>query len=331
MLEYIDSSCTVKQRTILIGMEKSMETISPKTYAEILETINEGIRMLDKQWNIIYANQALCTLLGYDRNELIGMSVFDLYPEKDRNKVKNLYADRMKGQSSRYESTFITKTGQSLHVEVAATPIFNDQGEFKGSFTIVHDITERKQFEAGLRKLSITDSLSGLFNHRHFHMVLADELSRARRYKRHLSLICFDLDHFKQFNDCLGHLEGDNIIRLVGQNLSVIMRSTDRSFRYGGDEFMILLPETTISNAYVSAEKLRKHFNANWPFTEVCWKSNLNQVTLSLGVAEADSQDKTDTLIKRADLAMYEAKRAGGNRTVAAAFTIGTANGLNFS
>ena len=429
-----------------------MKNISPDTCLDILETINEGIRILDERGIIIYANQALCKLLGFNEDELIGKSVFDLYPEKDRQKAEKLLAERKAGRDSRYETCFITKTGQELIVEVSAVPILDEKGEFKASFTIIHDITgrkqlekeivgerdflnnlislcpdsiigvskegkiiifnqaaekltlykaedvigkmnvadiyqslekarsvkkkiyspeyggqgrlqdfeaeivtrtgnkvpirlsatllhkdgreignvgffhdisDRKEFEARLRDLSIRDSLSGLFNHRHFHSILAEELTRTLRYKRPLSLICFDLDNFKHYNDKLGHLEGDNIIRLVGQYLKEIMRSTDRAFRYGGDEFMLLLPETNIENAHFTAEKFRKHFNSNWPYEAICKKYGLKPVTLSLGVAEANAQDGSETLIKRSDLAMYEAKRAGGNRTVEAGPQIG--------
>jgi len=429
-----------------------MKSISPDTFLDILETINEGIRILDDQGTIIYANQALSELFGYSKDELIGKSVFDLYPEKDRRKAEGLLAERKSGRHSRYETCFINKAGRELITEVSAVPIFDEKGEFNASFTIIRDITERKQlekevvdekdflnnlislspdgvigvneqgkismfnqasekltlykaedvigkmnvadiyeslekarfikknmyspehggpgklqdfeteivtragnkvpirlsatllhkdgqeignvgffqdisdrkqFEARLHDLSIRDSLSGLFNHRHFHSVLAEELTRTHRYQRPLSLICFDLDNFKQYNDKLGHLEGDNIIRLVGQYLKEIMRSTDRTFRYGGDEFMILLPETIIANAHFTAEKVRTHFNSSFPYEAACKKYDLKPVTLSLGVAEVNSEDGPETLIKRADLAMYEAKRAGGNRTVEAGPKIG--------
>ncbi|MBU0987098.1 MAG: diguanylate cyclase [Proteobacteria bacterium] len=429
-----------------------MKNISNEACMDILGTINEGIRILDNNGIIIYANQALCTLLGYKKDELIGKSVFDLYPENDKNRLDELLADRKAGKSSRYEACFLTKTGRKLFTEVSAVPIFDDQGQFSASFTIIHDITAqkqlekklveekdflnglialcpdgiigvnqegkiiifnraaeqltlhkaedvtgkmsvvniyeslakarlvkkniyspeyggegrledfeveivtrkgekipirlsatllykdgheignvgffhditpRKQLEARLRELSIRDGLSGLFNHRHFYTVLAEELIRSQRYARPLSLICLDIDNFKQFNDNLGHLEGDNIIRLVGNNLVEIMRSTDRAFRYGGDEFMILLPETTAKKARFSAEKIRKHFNSTWPFETICKKLNIEQVSLSLGVAEANPHDVPNNLIQRADLAMYEAKRAGGNRTVEAGPTIG--------
>lgn len=424
-----------------------MKRVSFETHLNILETLNEGIRILDDQGVIVYANQTLCTLLGYDKDELIGKSVFDLYPENEWHQIHELLAQHKAGQSSQYETRFVLKTGHELIAEVSAAPVLDEKGQFKGSFTIINDITDRKQLEkqiseekdflnklislcpdgiigvnrqgkiiifnraaeeltlhkaenvigqmnvadiyesleqarsikknmyapedggpgrlqdfeteivthaggkvpirlsatlihrdgqeignvgffhdisdriqleAKLRDLSVRDSLTGLFNQRHFHSVLAEEFARAHRYERPLSLICFDLDNFKQYNDTLGHLEGDNILRLVGEYLREIIRKTDRAFRYGGDEFMILLPETAIADAYVAAEKVRKHFNSSWPYEAACKKYGLAPVTLSIGVAEVNPKDEPETLVKRTDLAMYEAKRSGGDCTVEA-------------
>ncbi len=178
--------------------------------------------------------------------------------------------------------------------------------------------------EGRLRELSITDSLSGLFNQRYFYSILAGEMVGSRKKQHPLSLICFDIDNFKCCNDKLGHLEGDNVIRMVGQILRDTLRHKDMAFRYGGDEFMILLPETDLSNACFSAERIRKAFNSHWSFGSVCDENTFSeQVTLSLGVAQFNHEEVTDTFIKRADLAMYEAKRAGGNQTVEAGIQIG--------
>ncbi|MCP3955194.1 MAG: GGDEF domain-containing protein, partial [Desulfobacterales bacterium] len=172
------------------------------------------------------------------------------------------------------------------------------------------------EIEEKLRHLSITDSLTELNNQRYFHVSIARELERAKRYGRPLSLICIDIDHFKQCNDILGHVEGDNVLRLLGKLLPQNLRQTDLSFRYGGDEFFVLLPETTLDNASLIANKIRQLFNAQWPYEVEYSGIKVDPATLSIGVTLANLTENPERLIKRADLAMYSAKREGGNRVV---------------
>jgi diguanylate cyclase (GGDEF)-like protein/PAS domain S-box-containing protein len=294
---------------------------------KLISLCPDGIIGVNQHGKIIIFNQAAEKLTLYKAEDVVGeMNVADIYEslEKARFVKKNIYSQEHGGQGrlQDFEIEIIASDGNKIPVRLSATMIHKD-GQEIGSVGFFHDISDRKQLEARLHDLSIRDSLSGLFNQRHFHSVLVEELTRTHRYKRPLSLICFDLDNFKKYNDKLGHLEGDSVIRLVGQYLKESVRGTDRAFRYGGDEFMILLPEIVIADALFVAEKFRKSFNSSWPYAAVCKKYDLDPVTLSLGVAEANAEDDPKTLIKRADLAMYEAKRSGGNRTVEATPKIG--------
>jgi diguanylate cyclase (GGDEF)-like protein len=160
------------------------------------------------------------------------------------------------------------------------------------------------------QQLSITDGLTGLFNHRHFHEQLELEVNRAQRYDLNLSLIMIDLDHFKKFNDSYGHLEGDTLLRKIAQILKSSLRETDFVARYGGEEFAVILPETNKAGASFAAERVRKTINEQ-TFGEVGAK-----MTISLGVASYpdDACLRTD-LIKKADEALYRAKKEGRNRT----------------
>jgi len=158
--------------------------------------------------------------------------------------------------------------------------------------------------------LSITDGLTGLYNHRHFHEQLEVEVNRAQRYDLNLSLIMIDLDHFKKFNDSYGHLEGDTLLRKIAQILKSSLRETDYVARYGGEEFAVILPETNKAGASFAAERVRKTISEQ-TFGEVGEK-----MTISLGVASYpdDACLRTD-LIKKADEALYRAKKEGRNRT----------------
>lgn len=156
-----------------------------------------------------------------------------------------------------------------------------------------------------LEELSITDDLTGIYNRRHFYEKLSEMTARAKRYKHHVSLLMFDVDHFKSYNDTHGHLAGNRILERVGRIVSEEIREkVDWGFRYGGDEFTVILPETSKKNAVVVAERIRKAFE----------KCKFDETTLSIGTAQYDLKSDLDILIKHADEAMYKAKNQGGNR-----------------
>lgn len=155
---------------------------------------------------------------------------------------------------------------------------------------------------------ALTDGLTGLYNHRHFHKILEQEIARCSRQATVLSLIMMDLDHFKAYNDTFGHLEGDKILRGMGECLTSTSRSGDTAFRYGGEEFAVILPGTSLENAFKAAERIREA-------TEHKLNSEGMSVTVSLGIASwpADGVTKED-VIACADAALYLAKQMGRNR-----------------
>lgn len=163
-----------------------------------------------------------------------------------------------------------------------------------------------------LQVLSVTDQLTGLYNRRHIEQTIRDEISRSTRYQVPLSLILFDIDHFKKVNDTFGHDVGDNVLRSVAEVLKENTRKSDMAGRWGGEEFLVLLPQTGAELSKKAAEKLRialeeKHVQ------------QVGRVTASFGVAKFLAGDDVDTFIKRADLALYDAKRNGRNQVVASA------------
>jgi len=163
-----------------------------------------------------------------------------------------------------------------------------------------------------LKNLACRDGLTGLYNHRYFQDVLYHEVFRADRNDENFSLMFFDLDHFKQFNDTNGHLEGDKLLQILGLILKKAVRRSDVVARYGGEEFVIILPSTSKKNAYIVAEKLRRYIE-EYPF-EGRESQPKGKVTVSIGIATFpdDGTDRTE-LIHRADKAMYRAKEGGRN------------------
>ena len=176
-------------------------------------------------------------------------------------------------------------------------------------------IAQRRQMEERLRELTITDDLTRLYNMRHFYFQVHLEMDRAVRYGHALSLLLLDVDRFKAYNDTYGHLEGDQILIKLGEVIRECLRKSDTAYRYGGDEFMVLLPETRASEALKVAERIRVRFvSANsYPLHD-----GSTHATLSVGIAECRQGEKLSEFIRRADQTMYVAKRGGGNQSLVA-------------
>jgi diguanylate cyclase (GGDEF)-like protein len=174
---------------------------------------------------------------------------------------------------------------------------------------------QRAQLEEDLRRLAFTDAQTSLFNHRHFQGQLEEEMSRAQRYGRPVSVILLDIDDFKAFNDRYGHPAGDRLLRDVSHLLKENLRTVDIPARYGGEEFVIVCPETQRDQAVALADRLRATI-AETGFEDEDGRPV--HLTVSVGVASSplDAQTKS-ALVDAADKALYEAKRTGKNRVVA--------------
>ncbi|MBM2837930.1 MAG: domain S-box [Deltaproteobacteria bacterium] len=169
------------------------------------------------------------------------------------------------------------------------------------------NITKLEIANDKLEQLAITDPLTGIFNRRRFNEAIEIEIERAGRHKRKFSLIMFDIDHFKETNDTFGHEIGDNVLRTITQVISRQMRLTDTFARWGGDEFIILVIESTVESAKVLAERLREEIGT-------CYFDIDKKITCSFGVAEFNETDDAEAIIKRVDEALYETKNSGRNK-----------------
>jgi diguanylate cyclase (GGDEF)-like protein len=170
---------------------------------------------------------------------------------------------------------------------------------------------ERNRMLEKLQVLAITDGLTALFNSRHFHSQLELEADRSSRYKHPLSLLLIDIDRFKDFNDAFGHLEGDKVLVRFSQILKSCLRANDSAYRYGGEEFTVILPETSAEEARTVAQRIRLALEAE-RFTPVPGRRVTN--TISIGVTEYCPIEDMTTFIRRADEAMYVSKQNGRNR-----------------
>jgi diguanylate cyclase (GGDEF)-like protein len=165
------------------------------------------------------------------------------------------------------------------------------------------------------QELARTDGLTDLYNYRYFHERLEDEIQRAKRYHRILSLIMLDVDNFKHFNDTYGHSVGDMVLKKIAAIIKHSMRDVDLASRYGGEEFTVLLPETDTIHALAVAERIRRNIEKLTPGSLGIRGKEGAHASLGLACYPWDAQDKDD-LIRRADEAMYTAKAQGKNRVV---------------
>ncbi len=177
------------------------------------------------------------------------------------------------------------------------------------------EIGNLQQSLEAIRAESLTDPLTGLGNRKYFDRMITAAIQSSRATGEPLSLLMFDIDHFKSFNDSYGHLTGDQVLRLVGMSLKHAVKSQDITARYGGEEFAILLPNAALRQALMVAEQIR-HRVMDKELKKKSTGEILGRVTISVGVSLLKPGDDIDTLIERADACLYAAKRSGRNRVI---------------
>lgn len=262
----------------------------------IFNNMGDGVCMVDARFKILLFNKQFEKLVGSISSESKCFEVL----KKIAKPCPNCLLVKGKldsGQSGHFEIV----TYEQRTLMVTFTPFHSLEGD-KVFLEVYKDITEIKESERKLYIASITDSLTGLFNQGHFYSILKKEIIRNRRNKRPLSLILLDLDKFKEYNDEHGHQEGDKVLKIIGEVVKKEIRNeVDLAFRYGGDEFTIILPEASLNQAESIAHRIQKSF-ADYKFA-----------TLSIGIVELQQEMDIKVFIKKADVAMYKSKKNGGN------------------
>jgi diguanylate cyclase (GGDEF)-like protein len=227
------------------------------------------------------------------------------------------YRYSLLGEGYEVEDFFPTLGDDGKWLFFTASPLRDATGAIVGAIETLH-VTRRRRAEDALRvseqryrELSITDDLTNLFNARYLNLRAIEEIDRAERYNRPLCLLMLDMDDFKSYNDTYGHLKGDSVLQRLAQTIRRCIRKTDSAFRYGGEEFTVLLPESTLENAVKVAERIRREFSQETFSPE---SGTVTQKTVSIGAAQLVPGEMAKTLLSRADRNLYRAKRSGKNR-----------------
>ena len=301
---------------------KTIQT-SERRYRRLFEAAQDGILILDAETGAITdVNPFLIKMLGYSRGEFVEKKLWEVGAFRDIEASQEAFEALQKNEYIRYEDLPLrAKSGRLVDVEFVSNVYLVD-GE-KVIQCNIRDITERKQAQdallksqALLREQSVRDHLTGLFNRRYLEETLERELLRAVRKHLSLGLIMLDVDNLKQFNDTWGHAAGDEILRELGSLLLRQVRGEDIACRYGGDEFILVLPDASRDVTLERAELIceyAKQFHLQFE------GQSLAAVTLSLGVAVSPEHGVTSTgILRTVDAALYRAKNEGRGRVVVA-------------
>jgi len=281
----------------------------------IVNSMDQGLLIVEASGRIQYANPACDRYLGYRPEELVGRLLAELLEDAEPQDAGGAIAQGMREVRIRH------RDGSLRAMDLTMTPMHADDGLF---VALLHDITHHKQFEDALQRAAMLDPLTQIANRRHFDAFLEKEWQRAIRNAQPLSLVVLDVDHFKLYNDSLGHAAGDACLQKVAQALQDhAARPTDLAARYGGEEFVLLFGETPLDAATRLAEMIRTAVQAlalpNPRSPSGPW------ITVSVGVATIvpTQLDEIENLFVCADRAMYAAKAGGRNRVEAT--VVGTA------
>jgi diguanylate cyclase (GGDEF)-like protein/PAS domain S-box-containing protein len=279
----------------------------------ILNSMNEAVCVIDvNDFRLLSCNKVFIEDMGYKKEEdIIGKTCYEITHHRSSPCVPQdecpLRKTVQTGEYAAIEHIHFTKDGNKKYVKVTTSPIKDKDGTTLRVVHVAMDVTETKELHQELERLATTDRLTETYNRTKYEEIMEVEMEKVRRYGQPLSLIMFDIDYFKETNDRYGHMTGDNVLKSIANIVREHKRTVDYLFRWGGEEFVIVAPETDLEQAASLAERLREVIEG-YSFDDVV------KVTVSFGITKFHEGDTNDSLITRVDAAMYKAKNNGRNR-----------------
>ncbi|WP_455233898.1 sensor domain-containing diguanylate cyclase [Thiogranum longum] len=298
---------------------------------DMIQTIDVGLVVIDRKYNVSVWNSFMQNHSGKPPHDVIGRNLFKLFSDipEDwfRRKAESVFLLNNRAFTTWEQRPYlikfknyrpITGTAEFMYQNMTLIPLVSTDGAVNHVGVIIYDVTDmavsKDQLEnanSQLETLSRTDRLTELNNRGFWEECLISEFRRSKRTKQPSTLVMFDIDHFKKVNDSYGHQAGDEVIRNTAAILKQCARETDIAGRYGGEEFGVILIDTSASNALLFAERLRKTIEAQ----TVTHEGRDIAYTVSLGVAELTDDIKNHKQwIECSDQALYEAKHGGRNQ-----------------
>jgi len=279
--------------------------------AQAVEQMDEMVRITSVDGIIIYVNNAILRHTGYTKEELIGQTNRIFKSEKNNQQSYKILWETILNKQT-YHNIFINKkkNGDLYYEDQTITPIIDEKTKaIKYFVSTSQDITQTIKMTQKLKNLATRDTLTQVYNRYKINEYIEEEFHRAQRYHTSFALLMFDIDHFKIVNDTYGHDIGDYVLQEFAKIIQKSIRQNDKFGRWGGEEFMLLSPETPQEKAYEFAEKLRKIIEMH-PFEKI------KQITVSVGVIHCHGKRSLKELFKDLDDALYEAKKNGRNRVI---------------
>lgn len=305
-------------KTIIKGIQKRDLDSKEKSYNEFIKTMIDIIPVplfyKDRKGSYLGCNMAFENFIGKSKEEIVGKTVFEISKKNNAETYEDMDQQLFDNPGTQtYEYEYENSNNEKKYVVFKKVTYNNSLGEVNGIIGIVNDITEIKNRETELTEKTFFDSLTGIFNRRYFDENIENEWKKCVRENEPLSLVMLDVDFFKKYNDYYGHQEGDNCLKKVAQEIRIsLLRPSDIAVRYGGEEFVVILPNTNIHGARRVAERIRQNIINLAIKHEASTVSEV--VTISQGIAEMNN--KNDTVyecLKNADRSLYEAKNNGRN------------------
>ena len=278
-----------------------------KTAERVITSSIDGIFACDASFNITVWNPGMELITGITRDDAAGRQLLEVFPRlEDTGDYESLQEALSTEMTIAKESSYALGDGdQPVFFEIHFSPLRNEEGERVGAVAFFRNITERKLAERALQDLSIRDPLTNLYNRRYFNKRIEEEISRATRQKGHFALLLSDLDNFKKVNDTRSHQFGDEILKAAGQAIQEATRDVDFVFRWGGDEFVVILLVDDRQGIIDAGERIRERIIA-------LGTEKRFPLDLSIGVALfPEHGEDSNQLIHLADQALYIAKKRG--------------------
>jgi len=278
-------------------MNKMLEEISPYI-DKILRYTNEIFVIKDSGNKIIFVNEKIRDY-GYDPESLVGKNYLSLLSHKHKGKRFHEIVSNKK--SLNYEVEFLRRDGTIVNALATNSPVWNENGEILFVVSTLADITSYKQLQKKLVESTYIDYLTGLYNIRYLYKRLEEEISRAERKGEEIAIIMFDIDNFKKFNDNYGHESGNKLLRKLGSIVRKnIRKGVDLGFRFGGDEFLIIVNQAGNNIAFEIASRIRENF----------LNLNYKDLDMSMGIEYYTDGCSIKNLITRVDKKIYIAKKS---------------------
>ena len=324
----LNKTLSMRQKEFINLNDKVID--SEKLYKSIFDASPDAIVMFDINYRILIASKSANEVLGFEGDCLVGENILQFFVDKESKRIekniRRVFNENNIGTTN-YRGK---KNNNSTIYEVNSRAIKDENGNSINLVSIIRDVTQKvileevleareKQYkelakELERKNISLServsiDNLTGIKNRYYFDERIKEEVDLAKRQKASFSLLLFDLDHFKLVNDNFGHDVGDKVLKRVTDAVSKIIRSYDIFARWGGEEFVVLMPNTTEAEAVPAAEKIRKT-------VEDISHPDIEKITISIGIAIWEADDDVDQIFVKADKALYTAKNQGRNRVI---------------